>query len=276
MPASDDQHHRVDAVQPGQGRLPLRRRVADPDLPRGEAGRRQGPGLQRRAVPGDPGRQARSPTPTPTPWSSPGAPAARPPARATPSRFVKGMLDESATWAGGGHVPAWLPVQKSAEFRKLKPQSNYTQAAFDAVYDPAGWYTGAGSDFQTAMGSVVASVLAGGTTPRGGVGSMVSSSSEDLLHRPPPGRLRSDMTTSATAAPRRPARAPGSARRTRTRRPHGENRAGWLFAAPFLVALRPLPHRPGAHRPGDQPVQHHHRDLRARRLGGAVQLRATC
>jgi multiple sugar transport system substrate-binding protein len=89
--------------------------------------------------------------------------------------FVKGLLDQSLTWAGGGHVPAWLPVQKSAEFKKLEPQSNYTQAAFNAVYDPPGWYTGAGSDFQTAMGSVIASVLNGGMSPKAGVDAMTTS-----------------------------------------------------------------------------------------------------
>jgi multiple sugar transport system substrate-binding protein len=89
--------------------------------------------------------------------------------------FVKGLLDRSLTWAGGGHVPAWLPVQKSKEFQKLEPQSNYTQAAFNAVYDPPGWYTGAGSDFQTAMGSVIASVLNGGLDPKAGVDAMTTS-----------------------------------------------------------------------------------------------------
>jgi multiple sugar transport system substrate-binding protein len=78
-------------------------------------------------------------------------------------------------WADGGHVPAWLPVQQSAKFRELKPQSNYVQAAFDAVYDPPGWYTGAGSDFQIAMGGVITNVLAGRVRPAAAVGDMVSS-----------------------------------------------------------------------------------------------------
>jgi multiple sugar transport system substrate-binding protein len=89
--------------------------------------------------------------------------------------FVKGLLDNSATWADGGHVPAWLPVQESSEFRKLKPQSNYVQAAFEAVYDPPGWYTGAGSDFQNAMGGVITNVLAGRTRPGQAVDDMVRS-----------------------------------------------------------------------------------------------------
>ena len=99
--------------------------------------------------------------------------------------FIKGLLDQSSTWAGGGHVPAWLPVQESEEFLELEPQSNYTEAAFNAVYDPPAWYTGAGSDFQTAMGSVIAGVLTGGTDPAGGVGAMTSSLREFTAARPP-------------------------------------------------------------------------------------------
>lgn len=104
--------------------------------------------------------------------ASSGRPAER---TADAVQFIKGLLERSLTWAGGGHVPAWLPVQTSAEFKKLDPQSNYTEAAFNAVYDPPGWYTGAGSDFQTAMGSVIAGVLNGGTDPKAGVSAMKSS-----------------------------------------------------------------------------------------------------
>ena len=99
--------------------------------------------------------------------------------------FIKGLLDQSATWADGGHVPAWLPVQESSEFQKLEPQSNYTEAAFNAVYDPPGWYTGAGSDFQTAVGSVIAGVLNGGTDPKAAVDDMATALSKFSSARPP-------------------------------------------------------------------------------------------
>ncbi len=79
--------------------------------------------------------------------------------------LIKGLLDQGSLWAGGGHVPAWLPVQESQEFRDLSPQSSYVQAAFNAVYDPPGWYTGAGSDFQNVMGGVILGVLSGAATP---------------------------------------------------------------------------------------------------------------
>jgi multiple sugar transport system substrate-binding protein len=89
--------------------------------------------------------------------------------------FIKGLLDHSSIWAGGGHIPAWLPVQTSKGFLDQKPQSNYIQAAFNAVYDPEGWYTGAGSDFQNAMGAVIIGVLAGTVSPKNGVSAMTSS-----------------------------------------------------------------------------------------------------
>jgi multiple sugar transport system substrate-binding protein len=112
--------------------------------------------------------------------------SSRSPKRTTDAvHFIKGLLDQSAIWADGGHVPAWLPVQKSAEFRAMKPQSNYTEAAFNAVYDPVGWYTGAGSDFQTAVGSVVASVLTGATSPKQGVSSMKNNLKTFSTARPP-------------------------------------------------------------------------------------------
>lgn len=99
--------------------------------------------------------------------------------------FIKGLLDRSATWAGGGHVPAWLPTQQSQQFKELKPQSNYVQAAFDAVYDPAGWYTGAGSDFQNSMGAVITKVLAGQARPAAAVGEMTDSLQGYAAAKPP-------------------------------------------------------------------------------------------
>jgi multiple sugar transport system substrate-binding protein len=99
--------------------------------------------------------------------------------------FIKGLLNNSLTWSGGGHVPAWLPVQRSKAFLNEKPQSNYIQAAFNAVYDPPAWYTGAGSDFQNSMGSVISSVQAGQLTPKAGVNAMTASLETYSKTRPP-------------------------------------------------------------------------------------------
>jgi multiple sugar transport system substrate-binding protein len=99
--------------------------------------------------------------------------------------FVKGLLEHSATWADGGHVPAWLPTQQSQAFKEKKPQSNYVRAAFDAVYDPPGWYTGAGSDFQNSMGAVITKVLAGQAGPTQAVREMTDSLETYAAAKPP-------------------------------------------------------------------------------------------
>jgi multiple sugar transport system substrate-binding protein len=75
--------------------------------------------------------------------------------------FIKSMLDQSLTWAEGGHVPAWQPIATSDAYRKLTPQSNYAAAADAAVYDPPGWYSGSGSNFEIIMGSAIGAVEAG-------------------------------------------------------------------------------------------------------------------
>jgi multiple sugar transport system substrate-binding protein len=75
--------------------------------------------------------------------------------------FVKSMLDQSLTWAKGGHIPAWQPFATSSEYRDLKPQSNYAGAADSAVYDPPGWYSGSGSNFEIVIGSSIGAVEAG-------------------------------------------------------------------------------------------------------------------
>ena len=79
--------------------------------------------------------------------------------------LVRSMLDQSKTWAEGGHVPAWLPFRDSADYRAMTPQSNYSAAADAAVYDPPGWYSGSGSNFEIITGSAIATVLGGQQSP---------------------------------------------------------------------------------------------------------------
>jgi multiple sugar transport system substrate-binding protein len=80
--------------------------------------------------------------------------------------FVRSMLDQSLTWAKGGHIPSWLPTRDSDKYRALTPQSNYAAAADAAVYDPPGWYSGSGSNFENVVGSAVAAVRAGQQSPQ--------------------------------------------------------------------------------------------------------------
>jgi multiple sugar transport system substrate-binding protein len=48
------------------------------------------------------------------------------------SYFVK-----QATWAGGGHIPAYLPVQESEAYKQMVPNNEYSpQAAKDVEFEP--------------------------------------------------------------------------------------------------------------------------------------------
>jgi multiple sugar transport system substrate-binding protein len=76
-------------------------------------------------------------------------------------KFIRSMLDQSATWAAGGHVPSWQPYAQSDAYKKLQPQSQYAAAADSAVYDPEGWYSGSGSDFEIVVGSSIGAVQSG-------------------------------------------------------------------------------------------------------------------
>jgi multiple sugar transport system substrate-binding protein len=83
--------------------------------------------------------------------------------------FIRSMMDQGITWGEGGHIPAWLPVQDSAKYHQIKPQSNYADAAESAVYDPPAWYSGSGSNFETVAGSALGSVLSGRTEPEAAI-----------------------------------------------------------------------------------------------------------
>lgn len=83
--------------------------------------------------------------------------------------FMRALFDQSKTWAEGGHIPAWMPFQTSAAYRKIKPQSDYADVANSVRYDPPGWYTGSGSNFEYIVGSTVAAVAGGQTEPAAAV-----------------------------------------------------------------------------------------------------------
>jgi multiple sugar transport system substrate-binding protein len=99
--------------------------------------------------------------------------------------FVRSMLDQSGTWAKGGHVPAWLPYRNSADYAKLTPQSNYASTADFAVYDPQAWYSGSGSDFETIVGGTVGAVIAGQLQPAAGI-AQIRSKLQVLARTDPP------------------------------------------------------------------------------------------
>ena len=88
--------------------------------------------------------------------------------------FIRSLLDQSSTWAQGGHIPAWLPFQKSAAYDKLKPASNYKSVANYARYDDTAWYSGSGSDFENIMGFAIGAVVRGQMSPAAAISDMRS------------------------------------------------------------------------------------------------------
>ena len=99
--------------------------------------------------------------------------------------FVRSMLDQSLTWAEGGHVPAWQPFATSSRYKKLTPQSAYAAAADAAVYDPPAWYSGSGSNFESVMGGAVGAVESGGMSADAAIAQIRSKLSE-LANTAPP------------------------------------------------------------------------------------------
>jgi multiple sugar transport system substrate-binding protein len=88
--------------------------------------------------------------------------------------LIRTLLGQSLTWASGGHIPAWLPVRRSAAYHKLKPQSNYASVADHVVYDPFAWYSGSGSNLEVYAGGAIAGVMTGTATPAGAYDEMHS------------------------------------------------------------------------------------------------------
>lgn len=99
--------------------------------------------------------------------------------------YVRSMLDQSLTWAEGGHVPAWQPFARSDRYKKLTPQSDYATAADAAVYDPPGWYSGSGSNFENVMGAAVGAVESGDMTPAAAIAQIRSKLSQLAATAPP-------------------------------------------------------------------------------------------
>ena len=71
----------------------------------------------------------------------------------------------SIEWAAGGHVPAYLPVQDSAEFKALKPNSDYVSLAKTAVFDPVSKLAGVASPVYDAAGNFVVPAMNGEIKP---------------------------------------------------------------------------------------------------------------
>ena len=104
--------------------------------------------------------------------------------RATIS-YISWMLENSADWAAGGHVPSFQPVAKSSAYLELKPQSEYRAAGDDVQFDPDAWFSGSGAQMQNEAGAAFAGVCNGSMAPEQAL-SQFKSAVEKLLATPSP------------------------------------------------------------------------------------------
>ncbi|MCC3273679.1 extracellular solute-binding protein [Arthrobacter zhangbolii] len=89
--------------------------------------------------------------------------------------FVTSVIrDGGPQWGTAGHIPAYLPAQDTAEYRDLRPQSDYAAAGANVVFDPPAWFAGAGTDFQNQMSQALADAFRGLKKPMDAVGGMLS------------------------------------------------------------------------------------------------------
>jgi len=72
----------------------------------------------------------------------------------------------SLAWAGGGHVPAFLPTTNSAEFKALKPNSDYSGLATTAVFDPVSVLAGVASPVYDEIANTVGPAMNGDADPK--------------------------------------------------------------------------------------------------------------
>lgn len=71
----------------------------------------------------------------------------------------------SIEWAAGGHIPASLPVQESAAFKAMIPNSEYAGLASTAVFDPVSVLAGVASPVYDAAGNYVVPAMSGEIAP---------------------------------------------------------------------------------------------------------------
>ena len=79
------------------------------------------------------------------------------------------------TWAGGGHIPAYLPTQASAAYRGLQPNTQYSAtSAKDARLEPSAPIFGVGGPVYDAIGVNLTPVLLGQATAEQGIAKLTT------------------------------------------------------------------------------------------------------
>ncbi|MDI2031841.1 extracellular solute-binding protein [Saccharopolyspora sp. TS4A08] len=99
--------------------------------------------------------------------------------------LVAALLRDSLAWAEGGHIPAYLPVNRSRAYADMQPQSEYRSVIDDVQLDPDVWFAGSGSRLWTEMNSVLGPAMDGRLAVPRAV-SQIRQVVDDLLATPNP------------------------------------------------------------------------------------------
>ena len=81
---------------------------------------------------------------------------------------VIGWMEKHAIrWADAGHIPAYLPVATSAEYKAMEPNATYAPLADHAAYDPRSKIAGVASPVYDAADNIIAPAIHGVHVARG-------------------------------------------------------------------------------------------------------------
>ncbi|WP_031044707.1 extracellular solute-binding protein [Streptomyces sp. NRRL F-5650] len=80
-------------------------------------------------------------------------------------RLAAYIVRHARQWAGGGHIPAYMPTLSSAAYRRLQPQSEYVSAMDHQATEPKVWFAGSTGLLAQRIGPVVMSSTAGSAKP---------------------------------------------------------------------------------------------------------------
>lgn len=71
------------------------------------------------------------------------------------------MNKNSIMWASGGHIPAYVPVTESEEYKGMQPQATYSVLAENAAFDPESPIAGVASPVYDAVGNFLEPAITG-------------------------------------------------------------------------------------------------------------------
>jgi multiple sugar transport system substrate-binding protein len=79
---------------------------------------------------------------------------------------IKWMNEHSLFWATAGHIPAYVPVTSSDDFKKMQPNAVYSSLAATASFDPVSTLAGVASPIYDAAGNYLMPAINGDLDPQ--------------------------------------------------------------------------------------------------------------